>query len=178
MSSLYLWLLDATEGLSAESAAQVREEIQQHYDSACEAGAPAADVIRALGDPRAANRAYRKVLLTKREAWMARDLYKPKRPPYVLGGFIFCLSGLQHGSALPITITIFSTVPLAWLFPKLERSRIYVYLHSIRLILGVAAVWWYASWISALILGAALFLWDHFTIYRRQSIFRKLGLRT
>ncbi len=175
MTSLYLWLLDATEGLSAESAAQVRAEIQQHYDLACEAGD---DALASLGDPRIANRAYCKVLLTKREAWMARDIEKPKRPPYLLAGFLFWLSGQHAGSALPITISIFSTAPLAWFFPMLERSRVYVYLHSIRLILGVAAVWWYAGWISASVLGAALFLWDRSTIYRRQSIFRKLGLCT
>ena len=173
MTPLEQWLSDATRDLSAESAAQVRAEIQEHYESACEAGQ---DALAELGDPRAANRAYRKVLLTKREAWMARDLAKPKRPPWALAGLVYWLSGMHAGSALPITISLFSTAPLAWFFPMLERSRIYVYLHSIRLILGVAAVWWYAGWISALVLGAVLFLWDHSTIYRRQSIFRKLGL--
>ena len=43
------WLSDATRGLSAESAAQVREEIQQHYDSACEAGGDAAEVMSGAG---------------------------------------------------------------------------------------------------------------------------------
>jgi hypothetical protein len=172
------WLFAATKGLSKESAAQVRAEIQEHYDSSREAGGAAADVMRALGDPRTANRGYRRVLLTKRETWMARDLAKPKRPPYLLAGFIFWLSGQHASSAVPITISTFSTAPLAWFFPMLEHSRVYVYLHSIRLVLGVAAVWWYSGWISGLVLGAVLFLWDYSTIYRRQLIIRKLGLRT
>jgi hypothetical protein len=169
------WLSEATRGLSAESSEQVRAEIQQHYDLACEAGD---DGIAALGDPQAANRAYRKVLLTKGDVLRARDLNKPKRPSWLLGGCIYFLSGQHAGSALPITISIFSTVPLAWFFPMLEQSRMYVYLHGVRLILSVAAIWWYADWISALVLGAVLFLWDHSTIYRRRSISRKLGLST
>ena len=70
----------ATRGLSAESAAQVRAEIQQHYDSACEAGD---DAIAALGDPRAANRAYRKVLLTEQEAKFLDNMLYDLRLLYV-----------------------------------------------------------------------------------------------
>jgi hypothetical protein len=37
MSSLAIWLEQATRKLSQESAAQVRSEIEQHYESAREA---------------------------------------------------------------------------------------------------------------------------------------------
>ena len=77
MTPLEQWLSGATRGLSAESAAQVRAEIQQHYDAATEAGD---DALAALGDPRVSNRAYRKVLLTEREARMAPVLTQSKRP--------------------------------------------------------------------------------------------------
>ena len=81
MNRLDGWLKQATRQLSKDSAAQVRTEIQQHYDAEREAvmrrGANADEADRlataALGDPRVANRQYRKVLLTSAEARMLRD---------------------------------------------------------------------------------------------------------
>lgn len=78
MTSFDNWLLEATRHLSKDSAAQVRTEIQQHYESAREAavgaGASADEAARsalnALGDARAANQQYRQVLLTSAEARM------------------------------------------------------------------------------------------------------------
>jgi len=81
MNRLYSWLDQATRRLSRDSAAQVRAEIQQHYELAREAamshGATADDAeqqaIAALGDARTANCQYRKVLLTAAEARMLRQ---------------------------------------------------------------------------------------------------------
>src|SRR5579871_5233395 len=75
------WLERATVRLSNTSKAQVRAEIQAHYESACEAalegGAKeeAADqaAVESLGDAAAANREYRKVLLTSWEADLLRE---------------------------------------------------------------------------------------------------------
>jgi hypothetical protein len=80
MNSLERWLEQATRCLSVESAAQVRSEIREHYEAARETamsrGASADDAERlavaALGDAKVANRQYRKVLLTVREAQMLR----------------------------------------------------------------------------------------------------------
>lgn len=80
-TELETWLKLATRHLSSNSAAQVRTEIQEHYESAREvsmlAGAPADEAARlavaALGDAKAANRQYRKVLLTSSEARILRD---------------------------------------------------------------------------------------------------------
>lgn len=81
MSTLELWLKQATRHLSRDSSEQVRAEIREHYDSALEAalasGASAADADRqalaALGDAKSANRGYRKVLLTSGEARLLRE---------------------------------------------------------------------------------------------------------
>jgi hypothetical protein len=81
MTRLENWLHQATRRLSKGSAAQVRTEIQEHYESAREAaiggGATAADAERlalaALGDAKTANRQYRRVLLTRSEAALLRD---------------------------------------------------------------------------------------------------------
>jgi hypothetical protein len=81
MTRLDSWLKQATRHLSKDSAAQVRTEIQEHYESAREdamsGGATADDADRsavtALGDAMAANRQYRNVLLTSGEARMLRD---------------------------------------------------------------------------------------------------------
>src|SRR5262252_10650921 len=75
------WLEQATLGLSKDSAAQVRREIEDHYESAREAaiatGATAEAAERsglsALGDARTANRQYRRVLLTSSEARLLSD---------------------------------------------------------------------------------------------------------
>jgi len=81
MTGLESWLKQATRSLSRESAARVRSEIHEHYESAREAamtrGAEADEADRsavaALGDARTANRQYRKVLLTSAEAKMLAE---------------------------------------------------------------------------------------------------------
>jgi hypothetical protein len=186
ITSFERWLSDATRGLSAESAARVREEIHQHCDSAREAGSDAVDVMRALGDPRAANRAYRKVLLTEQEALLAPALTQPKRPSFqrmllsatMLSAFVWWLSGKQHGPGFwPVTIAVFCAIPFGWAFPPttLERSRIHVYVTGVRILLLVGIFGWYWNWIGALSVGAVIFWQEYFFTYRRLSIFRKLA---
>ena len=80
-TQLDLWLTKATSCLSKDAAAQVRAEIEDHYDSARNAaiseGASAEEAplkaIAALGDPKTANAQFRHVLLTSAEARMLRD---------------------------------------------------------------------------------------------------------
>ena len=80
-ASLESWLARATCGLAAASAAQVRREIEAHYESACEAamvrGARPEEAQRAamasMGDAKTANRQYRKVLLTRSEVRLLRE---------------------------------------------------------------------------------------------------------
>jgi len=74
MTGLNSWLEQATRHLSKDSAAQVRSEIWEHYESAREAGVEETAALNALGDPKTANRRYRKVLLTSAEAKLMRDL--------------------------------------------------------------------------------------------------------
>ncbi len=81
MTGLDSWLREATRHLAADSIAQVRREIGEHYESAREAtiaggcSAEEADriAVRALGDPKTANCQYRQVLLTSAEARMLRE---------------------------------------------------------------------------------------------------------
>ncbi len=81
MTRLEVWLREATRRLSRNAAAQVRAEIQEHYESAREAamdnGASGKEAdrlaVNALGKATTANRQYRKVLLTSAEARMLRE---------------------------------------------------------------------------------------------------------
>jgi hypothetical protein len=81
MIGLEGWLEQATRRLAKESVAQVRIEIQEHYESAREDAIArgAADdeankiALTALGDARAANCQYRRVLLTAKEAKLLRE---------------------------------------------------------------------------------------------------------
>jgi hypothetical protein len=80
-ATLEAWLAKATRHLSADSARRVRAEIREHYETAREsaissgqdAGSADRTVLAALGDAKAANREYRKVLLTSAEAKLLRD---------------------------------------------------------------------------------------------------------
>ena len=80
-ATLETWLSRATCKLSVDSAAQVRSEIREHYESARDeslaAGAASHEADRmalaSLGDPRIAGRHYRKVLLTKAEDRLLRE---------------------------------------------------------------------------------------------------------
>jgi len=81
MTGLEMWLKRATRWLSTDSAAQVCAEIQEHFaasrEAAMSAGASEEEAERsalaALGDAGAANRQYRRVLLTAREARFLRE---------------------------------------------------------------------------------------------------------
>jgi hypothetical protein len=79
--ALDIWLARATRRLARDSAAQVRAEIAQHYESAREdalaTGATSDEADRtalaALGNPKSANSQYREVLLTCSEARLLRS---------------------------------------------------------------------------------------------------------
>jgi hypothetical protein len=81
MTQLEAWVNDATRCLSRDSASRVRSEIQDHYRSAREAALTGGVIpeeadrsaLLALGDPRTANREYRKVMLTSSEAKLLRE---------------------------------------------------------------------------------------------------------
>lgn len=81
MTGLDRWLKLATRRLAKSSAAQVRTEIQEHYDSARDAavaGGASTDeadrlALNALGDAQTANCQYRNVLSTSAEAKMLRE---------------------------------------------------------------------------------------------------------
>jgi len=80
-ATLETWLGRATCRLSANSAAQVRSEIQEHYESARDealnGGASPTEADRialsSLGDASTAGRQYRKVLLTAAEERILRE---------------------------------------------------------------------------------------------------------
>jgi hypothetical protein len=160
----------------------VRAEIQQHYDSASEAGD---DAIAALGNPHAANRAYRKVLLTQQEAMMAPVLTQPKRHNLsaillwsAVLAFLWLLSRKQHGPGFwPIMIAILCIVPLIRFFPAttLKRSRAHACLIGVHSVVVAGIVWWYQDWADALVVGLFLFLLNSFFNYQRLSLFRKLA---
>lgn len=75
------WVKRATRQLSGDARAQVRSEIGEHYEaareSAVERGSRSEEAERlalaALGDAGAANREYRKVMLTSGEARLLRE---------------------------------------------------------------------------------------------------------
>lgn len=142
---LEAWLTRATCGLAAASAAQVRKEIQEHYESACEealvGGAAPEDAERAavasLGDAKTANRQYRKVLLTGSEARLLRQTRWEQgvvcaRPRWLLAivavglcasvGFLL-RGGAQLGVTLLIGLLGIAFVFAAPFLPIYTRSR-------------------------------------------------------
>src|SRR5579864_8319640 len=102
MTRLESWLTDATRGLSKDSAAQVRTEIGEHYESSLrhDVTPDEADriAVSALGDAKIANRQYRKVLLTSREATMLRQSNRESRA--------FCSSALMKGLLIAVCVAV------------------------------------------------------------------------
>jgi len=81
MTAIDNWLRQATRHLAKDSVTRVRTEILEHFESTRDAavggGATAEEAdtfaLKALGDAKAANRQYRRVLLTSAEARMLRS---------------------------------------------------------------------------------------------------------
>ena len=123
-ATLETWLMRATCHLSVTSAAQVRSEIQEHYESARDEaigdGATPEEADRralaSLGDARTAGRQYRKVLLTTVEerllretTWEARAFCSSRRWLFPIAaaalcaGILFFIAG-KTDLALPLVI--------------------------------------------------------------------------
>jgi hypothetical protein len=152
MTRLDSWLTQATRRLSRDSAAQVRAEIQAHYESAREAamnrGATADDAdqqaIAALGDARTANCQYRKVLLTASEArilrqgnwearaicsrvWLKRTLVALPLAALIAATAFFLMGSLEIARILMVSglaTSLFFAAPMLPVYTP-SRSRIY-----------------------------------------------------
>ncbi len=202
MSEIEIWLKQATRCLSRDSAAQVRAEIQQHYESARETalngGATGEEADRlamsALGDARTANRQYRKVLLTSAEArvlgqgnWEARALCAHSRlkngllaiPLAALAAAVgFYLNGSMDLArvllAVGIAMGLLFTAPFLPIY-TVSRGRVFRVVRWVAL----ASVLWLAWGPDALKWSWLLFscLWPVYWIERtRVSIRRKLPI--
>jgi len=152
MTRLDSWLNQATRRLSRDSAAQVRAEIQAHYESARETamthGATADDAdlqaIAALGDARTANCQYRKVLLTASEArilrqgnwesraicsrvWLKRTLVALPLAALIAATTFFLMGSLEIARILLVSglaTSLFFAAPMLPVYTP-SRSRIY-----------------------------------------------------
>ncbi len=152
MTNLELWLKEATRCLSKDSAAQVRTEIGEHFESARDAAAAAgarpeeADraALSALGSATAANRQYRKILLTAAEAKVVRqgacEANLVGRRPVLKwtlrampaaalagAGIAFAVGGAEVGRILLAAAILFAILLTAPTFPIYTpfRARIY-----------------------------------------------------
>ena len=152
MTALDLWIAQATCHLSRDSAVQVRREIIEHYDQEREAAvsrgvsSEEADrsAVASLGSPKAANRQYRKVLLTPEEVrmlrvgnwearaicsrpWLKWTLLAPSVAALVVS-YAFFIAGritIARGALLSaVAIAIFFNAPFLPIYTPL-RSRVY-----------------------------------------------------
>jgi hypothetical protein len=171
------WLTIATRGLAKKSVDRVRAEIAEHAQSALDSGH---DPVLALGDPQAANRAYRKVLLTSYEEHYLRTVPNLKtanrdRRLVIIGAVLaITFAAMQDPSYVAILAPrLLALVPpsLIGLKPALaKRMRVVRWCAGI---LSIALACWsanpkYILPISLLLLAAKL---EHF----RASIRRKVA---
>jgi hypothetical protein len=127
-TQLELWLQAATRSLSCESAAQVRREIREHWELAREAAIERGDgleeaeraVAASLGDPRAANRRYRRVLLTATEAKMLRDAQWEGRVVCARRWLVWLLRGI------PVTAGCAAAVAFLYGYGSLGRWLLWI----------------------------------------------------
>jgi hypothetical protein len=196
MTILETWLKQATRHLSRDSTAQVRREIQEHYESAFEAGiaggasAEEADrlAVIALGHAKNANRQYRKVLLTSAEARMLREGNFEARAvcsrPWLRWLFLVMpIAAVFVDSAAVARVLLAGGIAMGLLFaaPLLpvytpSRGRIFrgakwiVLVATIGLAFGADALKW--SWLLSSCLW--LMVWIVWIEWTRVSIRRKL----
>lgn len=86
-TDLLAWLQVATEGLSTDARARVRQEITDHFHQALDDGlhaglaahAAAQKAVEDLGSPEAARRAFRRTCLTHWQAYLLRRLIDPPK---------------------------------------------------------------------------------------------------
>jgi hypothetical protein len=200
MTTLASWLEQATRHLSKDSAAQVRTEIQEHYESEREAamnrGATAehADrsAVTALGNAKVANRQYRKVLLTSAQArmlhsgnrearaicsrqWLKRTLLAMPVVTLLAASALFLDGAIAVSRALAvgaIAMALFFAAPFLPIYTP-SRARIYRLLKWAALIGVFWLVWGPDALKYSWLLASCLWIpvWTEWT---RFSIRRKL----
>lgn len=123
MTRLQIWLDEATCHLSHDSASRVRAEIRAHYEmdheNALRLGAnrDEADLtaINALGSAKAANREYRKVLLTSAEARMLRVGNSEARA--------FCRNSWLRYALFALPVTLLSAAAWRYSLGSFEQAK-------------------------------------------------------
>jgi hypothetical protein len=191
MTRIDSWLTNATSGLSKDSAVQVRREIGEHYESARESAPDQADgiAIEALGDAKAANCQYRKVLLTSGEATMLRRSNREARAfcsGALLKGLLLAVSlGVACGAAaffLAGAISVARNLVLGWVVITLlafapflpvytpSRARVFRFVKWVFLVatLGIAFHW---SWLFVSCLWPLAWVeWTRISIRRKLPV--------
>ncbi len=194
--TLEQWLQRATRGLSKDSAAQVRREIQEHYQAAQDDAVAELAAVAALGDPGVANHEYKKVLLTKEEARLLRSSkcvaqaygsrpwlkYSLLAVPVFLPLLVSVVYWLGFGTAARIVLALGMLVSLVFVTPFLpvytpSRSRIFRAVKWVAIfgMLWVAAGFPpLASFTSGILSSFWLIAWIE---WQRASIRRKLPVK-
>jgi len=203
-TSLDRWLNQAVKRLSQDSADLVRREIQEHYDSAREAALQQgidpqqADLmaLQALGDPCAANRQYRKVLLTSSEARVLRQSDAESRlicsngwAKWVLlstPGTLLLISAISlamHQSklalgvlVLSVLMTLFFIVPLLPIYTP-GKGRIFRVIKWAMMIGSIVVLFgpdgWNWAWLNTCCLYPVIYMeWKRMMIRRKLPISR------
>ena len=193
MTTLESWLQKATRGLSSAAAAQVRTEIREHYEEAREGTGSEQLALQALGDAHAANRQYRRVLLTAGEArmlgnakWEAhavcsrpwlKGLLLAAPAGFLLGAIACALTGAGGTAQILLAVALWTS--LLYAVPSLPiytpwRSRIFRTVRCLALLavlyLAFGTKWLEWSWLFFACLWPLV--WIEWT---KISIRRKLG---
>jgi uncharacterized membrane protein len=184
MAALDKWLDVATRGLSPESTAKVQAEIEEHYNSAMASGATSEEAVAALGDPKASNGEYRKVLLTETEAAVAPSLLRPKvltvRSVLVETGIFLILvwlfaGGRYRATTLPILMASWCRTAVRWVLTAFKfDDRVLRYANYANVLLLVAVEWCYVGWSVAVLVGVIIVAIIWASDRPRASIQRKL----
>jgi hypothetical protein len=186
------WLATATHGLAPDAAERIRLEIGDHYHSALAAGASSAQALTTLGDPQQANRDYRRVFLTEKQAAFARALDLPaKRPLFLkIGALLYILAWTAIPRFRPHNFwgwacigAVFAHALLMDLFPPINAQRSLRYLVAdfagITVLIGMAAAAALESqWPFVFIFGCLTFMIAIFPTsmeWYRWTVLRKLG---
>jgi hypothetical protein len=182
------WLTIATRDLSDDAVERIGAENTEHYRSILDSGRTPEAALASLGDPKMANRQYRRVYLTRKEADVAGALANPKESlkqaishdlRYLV--LLVLLLGLvaQKGVSLwgLLSVLFWLRTPLDVFYPPTtkERCRNHLWIFIGRILLSVSFFAYIkpAAGLVWLVIWAPLVMSSY--QYRRWKVVRKLA---
>lgn len=189
VTSLEEWVAAATRHLCDDAVQRIRAEVSGNYQAALDSGHAPEAALASLGGPRAANRQYRRVYLTRKEADAAGTLANPRTSLrqaiaqdllyLALMGWCVSRSGfsLQSLMGTLFLAAVWLRTPLVAFYPPNTKARCYNHLWVLigRVLCSVLCLTYVSPVGGLVLLGVWVPLVMASDEYQRWNVIRKLA---